>query len=132
MSSREYRRNWLLVRYRTTRNFLIGLLGGKCVKCFSMENLEFDHIDPTEKTFSIGERLTHPLESIIEEANKCQLLCHKCHLEKTLAYRKEIHSATHGLHSTYSRGCRCDLCRESNRIHSANQRRKHGRKPLRI
>lgn len=44
--------------------------GGKCVKCGSQENLEFDHIIP----FSKGGATTY---------RNMQLLCKKCNLEKT-------------------------------------------------
>jgi hypothetical protein len=44
--------------------------GGRCVKCGSQENLEFDHIIP----FSKGGATTY---------RNMQLLCKKCNLEKT-------------------------------------------------
>lgn len=44
--------------------------GGKCVKCGSQENLEFDHIIP----FSKGGATTY---------RNIQLLCKKCNIEKT-------------------------------------------------
>ncbi len=44
--------------------------GGKCVKCGSQENLEFDHIIPLSK----GGATTY---------RNMQLLCKKCNLEKT-------------------------------------------------
>lgn len=60
------------------------MLGGKCVGCGVTENLQFDHIDRTKKLFCIGNNLACKLEKLIEEANKCQLLCEKCHQHKTL------------------------------------------------
>ncbi|MDX9782975.1 MAG: HNH endonuclease [Bacteroidales bacterium] len=44
--------------------------GGRCVKCGSQENLEFDHIIPVSK----GGATTY---------RNIQLLCKKCNLEKT-------------------------------------------------
>jgi len=60
---------------------LIGRLGGKCVECGATERLQFDHIDPLEKSFNITPNLNR--ENLDEELDKCQLLCFKCHLEKT-------------------------------------------------
>ena len=60
------------------------MLGGKCVGCGTSKNLQFDHIDRTKKSFCIGKSLASKLEKLIEEANKCQLLCEKCHQYKTL------------------------------------------------
>ena len=59
-------------------------LGGKCVRCGSVENLEFDHIFKENKSFTIGSSLTcFSIEDLILEADKCQLLCRPCHIEKT-------------------------------------------------
>tara|TARA_B100001059_G_C17294102_1_gene314193 strand:+ start:42 stop:491 length:450 start_codon:yes stop_codon:yes gene_type:complete len=59
-------------------------LGGKCVKCGATERLEFDHIDPKNKSFEITRGLLMgDREKFQEELDKCQLLCYDCHLEKT-------------------------------------------------
>ena len=57
-------------------------LGGKCVECGATERLQFDHIDPLEKSFNISNNLYRG-KKLDEELDKCQLLCFKCHLEKT-------------------------------------------------
>lgn len=47
--------------------------------------LEFDHINPTSKSFGIS-RAVHDLfgwEKILEEIEKCQILCANCHKIKT-------------------------------------------------
>tara|TARA_B100000287_G_C20230175_1_gene621750 strand:+ start:189 stop:599 length:411 start_codon:yes stop_codon:yes gene_type:complete len=61
------------------------LLGGKCAICETTENLEFDHIDPKTKLFNPTRYVTggKPKDLIIEEFKKCQLLCHRCHKNKT-------------------------------------------------
>ena len=58
-------------------------LGGKCVKCGTTHNLQFDHIKREGKKYEISLKITNNFDSIKEELNKCQLLCAPCHLEKT-------------------------------------------------
>lgn len=65
------------------REILIEKLGGKCVECGCAETLEFDHIDPSTKSFNIAAGYSKPKEVLLEEVAKCQLLCNKCHIEKT-------------------------------------------------
>ena len=65
------------------REILLEKLGGKCVKCGCTETLEFDHIDPSTKSFNIAAGYTKPKEVLLEELAKCQLLCNKCHIEKS-------------------------------------------------
>tara|TARA_R100000742_G_C4246344_1_gene65233 strand:- start:83 stop:778 length:696 start_codon:yes stop_codon:yes gene_type:complete len=73
----EYRTEWRHNR----RKLCIEKLGGKCVQCGATERLQFDHIIPSEKSFNIC--YSYNLEKVFEELDKCQLLCPKCHLEKT-------------------------------------------------
>jgi hypothetical protein len=56
----------------------------KCEMCGETHPacLEFHHKDPKTKKFNISDaiRTTHSLEEILEEINKCTLLCSNCHL----------------------------------------------------
>ena len=65
------------------REILIEKMGGKCIECGCTETLEFDHIDPSTKSFNIASGYTKPKETLLAEVAKCQLLCNKCHIEKT-------------------------------------------------
>jgi len=56
--------------WRQYRQDVIKILGSKCVKCGSNENLEFDHIIP----FSKGGSST---------ARNLQLLCEECNRQKS-------------------------------------------------
>ena len=58
-------------------------LGGECVWCETTEKLEFDHVNPNDKSFSILKRWNVSMEILIPELKKCQLLCFDCHLTKT-------------------------------------------------
>lgn len=77
---KEYFRNY----YAKKRAKYIDLLGGKCVECGSMEKLDFDHKDPSTKTFPIGKLMNFSEDIVLEELKKCQLLCEDCHDVKTL------------------------------------------------
>ena len=65
------------------REILLEKLGGKCVQCGSTKALEFDHIDPKTKSFNISAGYNKPKEILEKELSKCQLLCNKCHIEKS-------------------------------------------------
>lgn len=57
--------------------------GGKCIKCgynTCLKALEFHHIDPTQKDFTISNDHFKLLDAI-EESKKCVLLCSNCHKE---------------------------------------------------
>lgn len=65
---------------------LINLRGGKCEKCGYNKNiaaLEFHHLDPSTKSFQLDARhLSNTTkEKILEELNKCILICSNCHRE---------------------------------------------------
>jgi len=66
------------------KKHLVDMLGGKCSGCGTTENLQFDHLDRTTKSFCISKNLASKLEKLEEEAKKCQLLCKDCHEIKTL------------------------------------------------
>lgn len=86
--------------------------GKSCVKCGSAQQLELDHIDREQK---VSHRIwSWSAERRNVEIAKCQVLCHDCHLEKTIS---EISTANHGdTGSMYRKGCRCDECREAQRL----------------
>lgn len=69
------------------KNYLINQRGGKCEKCGYNKNiaaLQFHHINPEEKKFTLDARNLerHSDEDILKEFEKCQLLCANCHSEQ--------------------------------------------------
>jgi len=57
--------------------------GGKCEKCGynkCITALEFHHLDPSEKDFTISND-HFKLQEAIDESKKCILLCANCHRE---------------------------------------------------
>lgn len=121
MASSHYMAKYMAERRRNRRKQLIEMLGGKCVRCGSTDNLEFDHIIPATKSFTISsaKALDGPWERLLEEAAKCQLLCSECHRRKT----KECGETggghnridDHGTEAMYQKGCRCDPCWQARR-----------------
>ena len=84
---------WAREHRKERRAYCVEYLGGKCVKCGTTHNLQFDHIKREEKKYNITEKLTIKFDNLKEELDKCQLLCYDCHLEKTLRERKCITEA---------------------------------------
>ena len=106
-------REYHLKRYHRMRNQAIEELGGKCVQCGSVKDLELDHIDLNSKKFEVSQFLSVSLKDFKEELQKCQVLCKKCHQEKSiLESGRKIAKGSHGTVSTY-RYCKCNLCKEA-------------------
>lgn len=76
--------NYMKERYARRRGEWIVKLGGSCVQCGTTEKLEFDHIDPTTKEYSVARILSGGSEAkVSSEMAKCQLLCNEHHKDKT-------------------------------------------------
>jgi hypothetical protein len=82
--------------YRKNRKLLlVQTLGSKCIKCGyddCIEALDFHHLDPTKKEFTISNSAnqTRTLEQDLEEIKKCVLLCCRCHKEVHYYLRQGI------------------------------------------
>lgn len=83
MPSNDYMREYMKTRWQKRRASAILQLGGKCVNCGSVDDLEFDHKDSSEKKFYISRMSSCSEAKWQEELAKCQLLCHDCHMKKT-------------------------------------------------
>lgn len=70
---------------KRTKLDLVKHFGGKCKICnYSkcVEALEFHHLDSTTKQFGISAKgFTKAYNKLLEEANKCILVCANCHRE---------------------------------------------------
>jgi 5-methylcytosine-specific restriction endonuclease McrA len=112
---KEYQREWC------AKNRAAYMAGKSCVVCGSTQNLEVDHIEPEQK---ISHRIwSWSAVRRAAELAKCQILCTDCHLTKTLEQRPK---PDHGTLSRYQRGkCRCEPCREANRLDSRQRREAH-------
>lgn len=72
-------------RRRKGKAILVAEAGGACVACGydrCIAALQFHHLDPAEKRFSLSQQgMTRSLERARAEARKCVLLCGNCHAE---------------------------------------------------
>ena len=112
MNYNQRMRLYMQERHKKQREKSIAYLGGKCVDCNSTNNLEFDHIDPKTKSFTISSKFTWAWEKLIPELNKCELLCLPCHKNRTI----KQNTVEHGQGKTGKRNCYCDLCKPLKRL----------------
>lgn len=100
---RKYDRAWVANR---RKNFF---KDKKCIKCGSTEKLELDHIKREDKK-------SHKIWSWSdikreEEIKKCQILCHDCHLEKTIKESTNDYCPRgHGLKTKTKNSKFCRMC----------------------
>lgn len=112
-------------RYANNRKAALEYLGGECVRCGSVEQLEFDHIDRTTKEYTIGSNVLYRrLENIKDELDKCQLLCKPCHDDKGHEVG-DIGVAEHG-HITMWKNhkCHCLVCNAARKTFNKEYRKK--------
>ena len=67
------------------RGMAIALLGGQCSKCgYSrcQEALDFHHVNPKGKEFTVSSFFNLSWKRIQKEVEKCVLLCANCHREE--------------------------------------------------
>jgi len=104
----EYQIKWLAARR------LEFFKDKECVVCGSTEKLELDHIDEKQK---VSHRIwSWTLARRLDELAKCQVLCEKCHQEKTTKYHKLLFTKplVHGTYNAYRhKGCRCEKCKRA-------------------
>jgi hypothetical protein len=78
--------DYQIIRGIERKLYLVNLRGGKCEKCGYSKNLaafDFHHIDPKNKNFQLDVRKlsNSKMEYILNEFNKCLVLCSNCHRE---------------------------------------------------
>ncbi len=76
---------WVIAHRRNKKDKLVRLFGGKCKQCGYNRYagaLDFHHVDPNKKSFSLSVKgLCYSWDSVLQEAKKCILLCKNCHAE---------------------------------------------------
>lgn len=115
MFTKEEKAVYMAEKYRIQREEFKNLLGGICTVCGAAEELEFDHIDWTKKSFNFSRYYGRFSKSkALAELDKCQLLCVEHHKQKSAgdwAEQSALKTFTHG--TTYGwmkKSCRCEEC----------------------
>ena len=53
--------------------------------------LQFDHINPLEKSFNIGDNVDNKgLNALLEEVDKCRVICANCHAVHTIENKHHL------------------------------------------
>ena len=121
-NNNDYMRAYMARRYTDRRARALVILGEKCAKCVVTESLEVDHIDRHSKTRSSRWWANLSEARFLAEMEKCQLLCRRHHMLKTLEERGQVSArGRHGTLSAY-RYCRCDACKAAKRASNRQQR----------
>jgi hypothetical protein len=122
-------------KYNVQRAFFIELMGGECRRCKSTTKLEIDHIDPSKKTMQIGLLFGKGqiLAAVHELITQCQILCKKCHTEKTKSESRRFNQPLkHGsMYVWMNLNCPCEPCTRSRWMwyDKRNARRRSGGVP---
>lgn len=59
-----------------------------CGGTFPLECMDWDHLPGKEKLFTVSEGKSKSIESVVDEINKCQLVCANCHRVRTCSRPK--------------------------------------------
>lgn len=97
------RRNEELVKYK----------GSVCYKCGyykSLSALSFHHINPENKSFEISKNLHKSLNVLKFEADKCILVCERCHREIHFKDSTKSFRRKNKLKSLEYKGTKCSIC----------------------
>jgi hypothetical protein len=73
-------------RMRGRRDRLDELKSKPCADCggtFPPYVMDFDHRDPSQKSFTISKRFANRWERLLEEIAKCDVVCANCHRVRT-------------------------------------------------
>lgn len=80
--TKEDRARYTMRRRDEKKRKLVEHFGDVCHDCggsFPPCCYDFHHLDPSTKSFEIAPRLDGNLETIMEEAKKCIMICSNCH-----------------------------------------------------
>lgn len=126
-------KDYMASRRALRRQKLIDLAGAKCRVCESTDNLEFNHLDRTTKSFVLsGHNLDTAWDKILEEFGKCELVCSEHHKEYTRGQYSNLELRpwndktalpyVHGTVRCYQETkCKCIHCKLAKRLYRNKQ-----------
>ena len=88
---KEYRRDKVFEQRRTRKENAIKYLGGACVDCgynANIDGFQFDHLPEHGKPDRSSLQLLNSWSRIIQELNKCELVCGTCPAIRTSQRRR--------------------------------------------
>jgi hypothetical protein len=108
------KKDWQFVDSWSKKIKAVNYLGGKCKIC-STDNIfhfTFHHRDKSEKEKTIGQLRSYRWSKILEELDKCDLVCRNCHEE--IHYLENNHKVSPTKNSKKIfldiKGCQCEMC----------------------
>ena len=76
---------WVIRNRQKKKIELVKKFGGKCIVCGYKKYvgaLDFHHLNPKTKSFALSVKgLSYSRKSLLQEAQKCALVCKNCHME---------------------------------------------------
>ena len=78
-------------RYRRRIQKVWDLKRKPCVDCgiqYEPWQMQFDHLDSDSKVRKISQLVTHSWKKVLEEIEKCELVCANCHADRT--YKRKV------------------------------------------
>lgn len=117
-----YMKVYMLKRYHDMRALGIELLGGKCVDCEQTDLLEFDHLNPEDKTYTISaSKWSTTKAKFLAEVQKCVLRCKPCHILRTQQQNApNFREGGCGERGTWR--CPCTICKNARRMYHIDWR----------
>lgn len=109
----EYMREYMKNRYHSKRKAIYDHLGGKCSRCGDKKGpFHLDHKDKRKKTMRASDLHSVNDQKFKDEIKNLQLLCEKCHRDKTKeSWDYSTPKPRHGTYWMYRKhGCRCKKC----------------------
>lgn len=92
---KDYRAEWMREKRKEVTEYMRSLKDKPCADCgvhYPTHIMQFDHLDPNEKEYELGSiaRQLSSFESIKAEADKCEVVCANCHLDREFKRRRSI------------------------------------------
>jgi 5-methylcytosine-specific restriction endonuclease McrA len=112
----EYMREYMKNRYHSKRKEIYDHLGGKCSRCGDTKGpFHLDHKDKRKKTMRASDLHSVNDQKFKEEVKNLQLLCEKCHRDKTKeSWDYSTPKPRHGTYWMYRKhNCRCKKCTQA-------------------